>query len=146
VVIKLIKLNAWYAFACGVFCLIVASLVVDQTLISLGVKAQLIQHDRTYLAAVSFVRVIGILLFVYAMSLRLILRRGFDPDNLREFFALFAVGMVLWGGMLVFVVFTRSVLLAAIAAVGLLEWLAVALLLLFEYKKQGSWESVRPED
>lgn len=145
-IVKLIKLNAWYAFACGIFCLIVAPLVVDQTLISLGIKAQLIQRDSTYLAAVSFVRVIGILLFVYAMALRLILKRAFNPDNLREFFALFGVGLVLWGGMLIFVVFTRSVLLAAISALGLLEWLALAALLLFEYKKPESWEAIRPED
>ncbi len=145
-VIKLIKFNAWFAFACGVFCLIVAPLVVDQTLISLGVKAQLIQRDQTYLAAVSFVRVIGIMLFVFAMALRFILKRKLDPENLREFFGLFAIGAVLWGGMLIFVIFTKSVLLAAISAVGLLAWLLAAVALLFEYKQPQSWESVRPGD
>ncbi|MFH2055955.1 MAG: hypothetical protein ABIJ61_08355, partial [bacterium] len=119
-VVKLLKFNSWYAFACGVFCLMVAGLIVDQSLIALGLKPQQIVHDETYLFAVSFVRVVGIALFAYAMAVRLILRRNFDPEDLRAFFALFAVGVVLWGGMFVFVVFTRSVLLAAIAGIGLL--------------------------
>ncbi len=146
VIAKLIKLNCWYAFACAVFCLMVAPLVVDQALVAMGVKANRIVHDQSYLLAVSFVRVIGVLLFAYAMAVRLILKRNFDPDNLKAFFALFAVGLVLWGGMFIFVIFTKSVLLAAIAALGLLEWLIVLAVLLFEYKKPQSWESVKPDD
>lgn len=145
-VVKLLKFNSWYAFACGVFCLMVAGLIVDQSLISLGVKSNRILHDETYLLAVSFVRVVGVALFAYAMAVRLVLRRNFDPENLRSFFALFASGAVLWGGMFIFVVFTKSVLLAAIAGIGLLEWLLSAALLLFEYKKPQSWEAVRPEE
>jgi len=145
-VVKLLKFNSWYAFACGVFCLMVAGLIVDQSLISLGVKPNRILHDEIYLLAVSFVRVVGVALFAYAMAVRLVLRRNFDPENLRSFFALFASGAVLWGGMFIFVVFTKSVLLAAIAGIGLLEWLLSAALLLFEYKKPQSWEAVRPEE
>ncbi|MFH2056952.1 MAG: hypothetical protein ABIJ61_13420, partial [bacterium] len=66
--------------------------------------------------------------------------------DLRAFFALFAVGVVLWGGMFVFVVFTRNVLLAAIAGFGLLEWLLAGAALLFEYKQPQSWQAVRPAD
>jgi hypothetical protein len=146
VVIKLLKFNSWYAFACGVFCLMVAGMIVDQSLIALGLKPQQIVRDETYLFAVSFVRIVGIALFAYAMAVRLVLRRDFDPEDLRSFFALLAVGAVLWGGMFVFVVFTKSVLLAAIAGFGLLEWLLSAALLLFEYKKPQSWEAVRPEE
>jgi uncharacterized membrane protein (GlpM family) len=142
----LMAISAWIAFACGVFCLIVAGMIVDQTLISLGVKAERIRHDQTYLAAVRFVRVIGILLFAYAMALRYIVGRSLDPNNLRSFFGLYLIGLVLWAGMLTFLIFTRSVLLAAIAAGGLLEWLVIAVVLLFEYKKPQSWEPVRPDD
>ena len=58
----------------------------------------------------------------------------------------FAAGAVLWGGMFLFVIFTGSLLLAAIAGVGLLEWLLIAAVLLFEYNKPQSWQSVRPGD
>ena len=143
---RLIRFNSWYAFACAVFCLLVAPLIVDQALVAMGVKANRIVHDQSYLLAVSFIRVIGILLFAYAMAVRLILKRNFDPEDLKAFFALFAVGLVLWGGMFIFVIFTRSVLLAAIAALGLLEWLLVPVVLLFEYKKPQSWKSVKPDD
>jgi hypothetical protein len=86
------------------------------------------------------------LLIGYALVVRIILGREFDPENLKQFFALFAVGLLVWGGMLIFVSFVKSVLLATIAAVGLLEWLLAPAVLLFEYKKQGSWEAVKPED
>jgi hypothetical protein len=145
-VVRLIKFNAWIAFACGIFCLLVAGLIVDQTLMSLGLKAQQILRQETYLAAVSFVRVIGVLLFAYAMAVRYVLAHGFAADKLRAFFGLFAIGVVLWTGMLIFLVFTKSVLLAAIAAFGLLEWLLVAVALLFEHKKPQSWQAVRPGD
>lgn len=145
-VVKLIKLNAWYASACGIFSLLVAGMIVDQTLVSLGIRSEHIMRNETYLAAVSFVRVIGVLMFVFAMALRYILRGGLDTDNLKAFFGLYLIGLVLWAGMLVFVIFTRSVLLAAIAAVGLLEWLLILVALLFEYKKPESWQDVRPGD
>jgi hypothetical protein len=145
-VVKLLRFNSWYAFACGVFCLMVAGMIVDQSLMALGLKPQQIIHDQTYLFAVSFVRIVGIALFAYAMAVRLVLRQGFDPEDLRSFFALLAVGAVLWGGMFIFVIFTKSVLLAAITGLGLLEWLSAAALLLFEYKKPQSWEAVRPDE
>lgn len=141
---RLLKFNSWYAFACGIFCLIVAGQIVDQTLLSRGLKPQQIVHDQNFLLAVSFVRIIGILLFAYAMAVRIILRNNFNPENLRAFFSLFAVGAVLWGGMFIFVMFTRSVLLASVSGLGFLEWLLAAALLLFEYKKPQSWEAVRP--
>jgi hypothetical protein len=145
-VLKLLKFNSWYAFACGIFCLMVADLIVDQSLISMGVKAQRIFRDETYLLAVSFVRVIGVALFAYAMLVRLLLRRNFDPENLRAFFGLFAAGAVLWGGMFLFLTFTGSLLLSAIAGIGLLEWLLTVAVLLFEYNKPQRWQSVRPGD
>jgi hypothetical protein len=141
----LVKFNAWYAFACGVFCLIVAEQIVDLSLVSMGLKPQRIIRDENYLLAVSFVRVVGVLLFAYAMAMRVIVQRAFDPDNLKSFFALFAVGLVLWAGMFIFVIFTRSVLLATVAGFGLVEWLVMGALMLFEYKKPQSWQAVKPE-
>jgi len=145
-ILRLIKFNSWFAFACAVFCLLVAPLIVDHSLMSLGVKKIRIMQDETYLIAVTLIRVIGVLLFAYAMSLRLVVKYGFDPENLKQFFSLFAVGLIAWGGMLILLISVKSVMLAAISAFGLLEWLIIPVLLLFEYKKTDSWKAVPPEE
>lgn len=131
---KLIKFNAWYAMACGVFCLLVAPMIVDSALLSLGARPERAAQDETYLLAVSFVRIVGILLFVYAMTIRLLLKQNFDPQDIRGFFALWSVGLLSWGGMFLFVIFTKSAILASVSGIGLLEWLLIPAVLLFTYK------------
>jgi len=138
VIIKLIKSNAWYALACGVFCLMVAPMIVDNALVSLGARPERVMQDETYLLAVSFVRIVGILLFTYALALRLLLKRHFDVQNIRGFFALWSVGLLNWGGMFLIVIFTKSAILASACGVGLLEWLLIPAVLLFTYKSPGS--------
>lgn len=145
-IMKLIKFNAWFALACGVFCLMVAPLIVDYGLVSLGMRENRIVQDESYLLAVSFVRIVGILLFSYALMLRLLLKQGFDSNDVRSFFGLFAVGLLVWGGMFLFLIFTKSPLLALVAGVALLEWLMLPATMLFEYKKTDSWKAVKPQD
>jgi hypothetical protein len=134
-IIKLIKFNAWYALACGVFCLIVAPMIVDNALVSLGARPERVMQDETYLVAVSFVRIVGILLFVYTLTIRLLLKQHFDLQDLRRFFALWAVGLLCWGGMFLIVIFTKSAILASVCGVALLEWLLIPAVLMFTYKK-----------
>jgi hypothetical protein len=145
-VVRLIKLNAWFAFACGVFCLMVAPMIVDYGLVSLGLRKDRIIQDESYLLATTFIRMVGVLLFAYALMLRLVLKHSFDPENVRSFLGLFAVGLLVWGGMFLFLILIRSPLLAFLAGVGLLEWLLVAAILLFEYKKTEDWHSVKPKE
>ena len=143
---KLIKFNAWFALACGVFSLMVAPMIVNSALRSMGVQPERIMQNEGYLLAVSFVRIIGILLFAYAIVIRLLLRQHYDLEDLKSFFTLFAVGALLWGGMFFLVLFTRSGILASVCGIGLLEWLLMPAILLFTYKSTGSWESVKPKE
>ena len=143
---RLIKINAWYALACGAFSLIVAPMIVDNALSAMGIDPHRMIQDEGYLLAVSFVRTSGILLFAYAITLRLLLRQGFDLNDLRAFFTLFAVGLLLWGGLFFIVLFTHSGILASVTGLGLLEWLVMPAILLFTYKADDRWESVRPKD
>jgi hypothetical protein len=136
-IIKLIKFNAWYALACGVFCLMVAPMIVDNALVSLGARPERVMQDETYLLAVSFVRIVGILLLVYTLTIRLLLKH-FDLKDVRGFFALWAAGLLSWGGMFLIVIFTKSAILASACGVGLLEWLLIPAVLLFIYKSPSS--------
>jgi len=142
---RLIKLNAWYAFACGIMSLIVAPLLVNEALRSLGILPGRIIMDRNYIVAVTFVRCLGVLLLVYTFLIRMLLRAQFDLEDLRKYFTLFAVGALLWGGMLLFVVSTKSIWLNIAAGIGLLEWLISPVWLIFNYKQQDSWKPVKPE-
>lgn len=137
-IIKLIKFNAWYALACGVFCLLVAPMIVDSALVSLGARPERVMQDETYLLAVSFVRIAGILLFVYAMTMRLLLKQNFDVQEIRGFFALWSVGLLNWGGTFLIVIFTKNAILASVCGVGLLEWLLIPAVLLFTYKSPSN--------
>ena len=137
-IIKLIKFNAWYALACGVFCLMVAPMIVDNALMSLGARPERVMQDETYLLAVSFVRIVGILLFAYTLTIRLLLKQHFDPQDVRGFFALWTVGLLSWGGMFLIVIFTKSAILASACGVGLLEWLLIPAVLLFTYKSPSN--------
>ncbi len=141
----LIKFNAWYAFACGVMLLLVAPMIVNEALIAQGALPNRILSSQSYITAVTFARCLGVVLFVYAFLLRMLLKAEFDLDNLRAFFTLFAVGALLWGGMLLFIVSTRSVWLNLVTGIGLLEWLIAPVWLLFNYKQQQDWEPVKPK-
>ncbi len=134
-IVNLIKLNAWFAFACGLFCLLMAPTIVDSVLTSLGARPERVLQDEAYLVSVSFIRVIGILLFVYAMTMRLLLKKNFDVQDIRGFFALWSVGLLTWGGAFLIVIFTKSAVLASACGFALLEWLFIPALLLFTYKK-----------
>jgi len=136
-IIKLIKFNAWYALACGVFCLMVAPRIVDSALMSLGARPERAMQDETYLLAVSFVRIAGVLLFAYTLAMRLLLKKDFNLQDIRGFFALWSVGLLSWGGMLLIVVFTKSAILASACGIGLLEWLLIPIVLLFTFKNPG---------
>lgn len=109
-------------------------MIVDAALKSLGARPERVIQDETYLLAVSFVRIIGILLFAYAISMRLILKADFDSQDIRGFFAVWSVGLLLWGGTFLIVLFTKSAILAAVSGLGLLEWLLIPAVLLFTYK------------
>ena len=144
VILKFIKFNAWFAFACGLFALIVSPLIVDSALTSLGLRPERIQQDEAYLLAVSFERIVGILLVAYALIVRLLLKANFDVDNIRSFFALFGVGVLVWGGTFLFILSTRNPLLASIVGIGFLEWLLIPAVLLFTYKSTENWKAVKP--
>jgi hypothetical protein len=144
--IRLIKFNAWFALACGVFCLMVAPLIVDNAVVSMGARADGIIPNETYLAAVTFVRIVGILLFAYSLIVRLVIRQHFDPENLKSVFALWSVGLLVWGGMFLFVLFTKSAALASACGVGLLEWLAIPAVMLFTYKNTENWQAAPRKD
>ena len=137
-IVKLIKFNAWYALACGVFCLMVAPMIVDNALMSLGARPERVMQDEAYLLAVSSVRIVGILLLAYTLTIRLLLKQHFDLQDVRGFFALWAVGLLSWGGMFLIVIFTKSAILASVCGLGLLEWLLIPVVLLFTYKGPGN--------
>lgn len=144
--IALFKLNAWYAFACGVFCLILAPQVVTNALVGLGVPPRRIAADEAFLTAVSLVRVCGVLFFGYAFLMRIVLKGQFGLERLRLVFTVFAVGLLVWGGAFLFLLSLRSPILASVTGLGLLESVLIPVAVLFEYKKQSEWKSVRPED
>ncbi len=139
-IIKLVKFNAWYALACGIFCLMIASIIVDSALLSLGVRPERILQDETYLLAVSFVRIVGILFIAYSLVVRMLLRQHFDLENLRADFALWAAGLLVWGGIFLILMFTKSAILASACGIGLLEWLLIPAVMLFSYKNTGNWK------
>ena len=106
---RLIKINAWYAFACGIFALMVAPMVVKEALLSMGLKPEHIYTNETFFVATTFVRSVGVLLLCFTFLVRMLLKSQFDLHNLRQYFTLLAVGALLWGGTLIFVVSTRSI-------------------------------------
>jgi len=143
---RLVKINAWYAFACGIFALIVAPLVVNEALLSMRLKPEHIYSNETFFAAVTFVRITGVLLLCYTFLVRMLLKSQFDLHDLRKFFTLLAVGVLLWGGMLLFIVSTRSIWLNMVVAIGFLEWLISPVWMIFNYNQREEWKSVRPGD
>ncbi len=141
---RLVKINAWYAFACGIFALIVAPTIVNEALLSMGLKPEHIVPNQMYITAVTFVRGLGVLLLVYTFLIRILMKTEFDLKNLRQYFTLLAVGVLLWGGILLFIVSTRSIWLNVVASVGLLEWLISPVWMIFNYKQREDWRPVRP--
>lgn len=139
---KLIKLNAWLAFACGVFALIMAPQIIDAAAIAMGQRPDRVNRDEVYLVAVSLLRVCGILMLAYSTLARIVLK-SFEPlEHVRVTLTVFAIGLLVWGGTLLFLIPTRSAILLTVVAIALLEWLAVPLWLLFNYKKTDDWKSM----
>ncbi len=142
--LKLFKLNAWMAFACGVFALMMATQIVDGAAMAMGQRPERINRDELYFVAVTFVRVCGILILAYSALVRIMLKSYNLIDNLRVTMTIFALGLLVWGGMLVFLIPTKFPILLSVLAVALLQWLMVPLWLLFNYKKSNDWTSVKP--
>ncbi len=141
--LKLIKFNAWLAFACGVFALILAPQIVDSAAVAMGQRPDRVSRDEVYLVAVSLLRVCGILLLAFSTLVRIVLK-SFDPlEHVRVTLTVFAIGLLVWGGTLLFLIPTKSAILLTVIAVALLEWLAIPLWLLFNYKKTDDWKSVK---
>jgi hypothetical protein len=143
---RLIKFNAWYAFACGIFSLVVAPMLVNEAVVSMGVMPERIYTNETYVVAVTFVRCAGVLFLTYTFLIRMLLKSGFDLRDLRKYFTLLAVGVLLWGGILLLVVTTKSIWLNIVAAIGLLEWLISPVWMIFNYNQSEEWKSVKPGD
>ncbi len=142
--LKLFKINAWLAFACGIFALMMATQVVDGAAVAMGQRPERVNRDELYFVAVTFVRVSGILILVYSALVRIVLKSYSLPENLRITMTIFVLGLLVWGGMLVFLIPTKSPILLSVIAVALLQWLMVPLWLLFNYKKVDEWTSVKP--
>lgn len=142
---KLIKFNAWLAFACGVFALIMAPQIIDTAAVAMGQRPDRLSRDEVYFVAVSLLRVCGILLLAYSTLVRIV-HKSFDPlEHVRVTLTIFAIGLLVWGGTLLVLLPTKSAILLSVVAVALLEWLAVPLWLLFNYKKTDDWKSVRQD-
>ena len=142
---RLIKFCIWYTFACGVFALIVPHLLVNSALVSMGERAGRIATDNGYFLSVSVLRVAGLLFFAFAMALNLLIKMGWTLENLRLTMTIVAVNLLIWIGAFVFLMSTKSAITLSIVGVALLVWLIIPVLLLFEYKKTDSWESVKPK-
>ncbi len=75
-----------------------------------------------------------------------IVLKSFDPlEHVRITLTIFAIGLLVWGGTLLVLLPTKSAILLSVVAVALLEWLAIPLWLLFNYKKTDDWKSVRQD-
>lgn len=101
--------------------------------------------DNTYFLAVSILRVVGILLLAYATSLHLLIKQGWNQDNLKLTLTVVAVNVLIWVAAFVFLVSTKSAVALTIVGLALLVWLVIPLLLLFDYNKTDSWKSVRQD-
>ena len=142
---RLVKFGIWYTFACGVFSLIVPHLLVNDALVSMGERSGRIVADSAYFLDVSILRVAGLLLLAFAMTLNLLIKQGWTLDNLKLTLAIVAVNLLVWAGAFVFLMSTRSAIALSIIGIALLIWLIIPALLLFDYKKTDSWESVKPK-
>ena len=140
---RLIKFSIWYTFACGIFALIVPHLITNDALIALGERSGRVVPDSTYIVAVSVVRVSALLFLAFAMSLKLIIRQGWTLDDLKMTLTIVAINLLVWGGSFIFLLSTKSAVLLSVTGLALLLWLIIPLLLLFDYKKTDSWESVK---
>lgn len=145
-IIKLIKFNTWLAYACGIFALLLAPQIVDTMAVAMGARADRILTNQVYFIAVALVRVVGVMMFAYAFLIRMLLKRELQIDNLRQTGMLLAIGALVWTAAFLFLLPTRSATVLAAVGVGLLEWLAIPVLLIFEYKKTDSWQSVKPPE
>ncbi len=90
-------------------------------------------------------RVVGILLVAYATSLHLLIKQGWNQDNLKLTLTVVAVNVLIWVAAFVFLVSTKSAIALTIVGLALLVWLVIPLLLLFDYNKTDSWKSVRQD-
>ncbi len=142
---RLIGFAIWYTFACGVFAIIVPHLCVNDALVSMGERAGRIVTDSAYFVAVSLVRVIGLMLLAVAMMMKLIIKQGWTIENMKLTLTIVAVNVFVWVGSFVFLMPTKSAIVLSVAGLALLVWLVIPLLLLFDYKKTDSWESVKPK-
>jgi hypothetical protein len=110
----------------------------------MGQRPERVSRDELYFVAVTFVRVSGILILAYSALVRIVLKSYSLLDNLRITMTVFALGFLVWGGMLVFLIPTKSPILLSVIAIALLQWLMVPLWLLFNYNKSNDWKSVKP--
>jgi hypothetical protein len=142
---RLIKFCIWYTFACGVFALIVPHLLVNDALASMGERVGRISTDSGYLLSVSTLRVAGLLFFAFAMTLNLLIKQGWTLENLKLTMTIVAINLLIWAGAFVFLLSSKSAIALSIIGLVLLLWLIIPVLLLFDYKKTDSWESVKPK-
>ncbi len=140
---RLINFSIWYTFACGVFALMVPHLIVNDALISLGERSGRIVTDSNYFVAVSILRVAGLLFLAFAMSLKILIKLGWTMENLRVTLTIVAINIFVWGGSFIFLISTKSAVTLSVTGLALLLWLVIPLLLLFDYKKTDSWQSVK---
>lgn len=140
---RLINFSIWYTFACGVFALMVPHLAVNDALISMGERSGRIVTDNTYFVAVSLLRVAGLLFLAFAMSMKIQIKLGWTIDNLKLTLTVVAINVLVWGGSFVFLLSTKSAVTLSVTGLALLIWLVIPLMLLFDYKKTDSWESVK---
>ncbi len=142
---RLTKFAIWYTFACGIFALIAPHFLVNDALTSMAGRSGRIVPDNTYFLAVSVLRVVGILLLAYATSLHLLIKQGWNQDNLKLTLTVVAVNVLIWVAAFVFLISTKSAVALTIVGLALLVWLVIPLLLLFDYNKTDSWKSVRQD-
>ncbi|MBK7091117.1 MAG: hypothetical protein IPH59_05275 [bacterium] len=64
-------------------------------------------------------------------------------DNLRVTLTIVAINIFVWGGSFIFLISTKSAVTLSVTGLALLIWLVIPLLLLFDYKKTDSWQSVK---
>ncbi len=142
---KLTKLVIWYTFACGVFALMAPHLMVNDALISMAGRTGRVVPDNAYFLSVSFLRVCGVLLLAFAMSLHLLIKQGWTLENLKLTLTVVAINVLVWAAAFLFLITTRSAVALTIVGLALLIWLLIPLMLLFDYKKADSWKSVKQD-
>ena len=125
--------------------MIVPHFLVNDALTSMAGRSGRIVPDNTYFLAVSVLRVVGILLLAYATSLHLLIKQGWNQDNLKLTLTVVAVNVLIWVAAFVFLISTKSAVALTIVGLALLVWLVIPLILLFDYKKTDSWKSVRQD-